>query len=126
MPTTPAQFQPPKVPWYAWPILPIVFLGALALFILLFLLMALLLVLVGIPLYLFLPRKWRPGGPAGEGANGWQQWSAHGQRSGWMGGFRWEVQASNPLNQPDNLDGKEIAVTVLEPDAKALPDKTLR
>lgn len=126
MQTTPAQLQFPKVPWYAWPVLPVVFLGALALFILLFLLMALLLILVGIPLYLFFPRKWRPSGPAGQGTGGWQQWSSKGQRNGWMGGFRWEVQASHPLSQADTLDGKEIAITVVDQNPKALSDKTLR
>jgi len=125
--TTPRpQFQPPKVPWYAWPVLPVVFLGALALFVVLFLLMALLMVLVVIPMYLFLPRKWRPSGPPGEGAAGWQQWTAHGQRSGWLGNFQWTVRTEGPWEGQQADTGKEIAVTVVDPDAKALPCKPLK
>ncbi len=120
------QFQPPKLPWYAWPVLPFVFVGALALFVVLFLLMLLLVVLVGIPMYLILPRKWRPAGPNPQGTPGWQRWTAHGQRSGWLGNFQWTVQSEGPWEgkQPDS--GKEIAVTVVNPDAKALPSKPLQ
>lgn len=120
------RFQPPKVPWYAWPVLPVVFLGALALFVVLFLLMALLMVLVGIPMYLFMPRKGRHASAAGDGPSGWQQWTAQGQRSGWLGNFQWSVRAEGPMVEDQKDDSKEIAVTVVNPDAKSLPFKPLK
>ena len=121
-------FQPRKLPWYAWLGLPVVFVIALFFFVLLFLLMVLLLVLVFIPMALF-GKKFRAqrfdgnGDPVPSGA--WQRWPGQGNGSGWLGSFQWAMHPAPSASPEPQKSEKEITVTVVQPDLKVLLDNAL-